>query len=144
VVDVGESFAVTDKADFAPYKVATWSSIPVANKNSSGLWFNDYGGYISFGCDMNIVKVCPTSWKALEGSQYKNDVSLNGVPGQASAATSAVWAAALNNGGSFSNVKPGLTFFGTLKSSGNLNATDCDSATIVAAGQCPILINWIT
>jgi putative spermidine/putrescine transport system substrate-binding protein len=142
VVDVGESFAVTDKADFAPYEVSEWSSIPVANKNSSGLWFNDYGGYISFGCDMNVVKVCPTTWKALEGSQYKNDVSLNGVPGEASAATSAVWAAALNNGGSFTNVKPGLSFFGTLKSSGNLNATDCDSSTIVASGQCPILINW--
>jgi len=142
VVDVGESFAVADKADFAPYKVATWSSIPVANKNVSGLWFNDYGGYISFGCDMNIVSVCPTSWKALEGSQYKNDVSLNGVPGEASAATSAVWAAALNNGGSFSNVAPGLSFFSALKSSGNLNATNCNSSTIVASGQCPILINW--
>jgi putative spermidine/putrescine transport system substrate-binding protein len=142
VVDVGESFAVTDKADFAPYKVASWSSIPTANKNVSGLWFNDYGGYISFGCDMNIVSVCPTSWKALEGSQYKNDVSLNGVPGEASAATSAVWAAALNNGGSFTNTAPGLAFFSTLKSDGNLNATDCDSSTIVAAGSCPILINW--
>jgi putative spermidine/putrescine transport system substrate-binding protein len=142
VVDVGESFAVADEADFAPYEVATWSSIPAANKASNGLWFNDYGGYISFGCDMNVVKACPTSWKALEGSQYKNDVSLNGVPGEASAATSAVWAAALNNGGSFANVKPGLSFFAKLKSSGNLNATDCDSSTIVAAGQCPILINW--
>jgi putative spermidine/putrescine transport system substrate-binding protein len=142
VVDVGESFAVQDAKLFAPYKVQTWSAIPTGYKATNGDWYNDYGGYISFGCDMNVVKTCPTSWSQLESSAYKGDVSLNGIPGQASAATSAVWAAALNSGGSLKNASPGLSFFNTLKSDGNLNSTDCDSSTIVAAGSCPILINW--
>jgi putative spermidine/putrescine transport system substrate-binding protein len=142
VVDVGEAFAVADSKLFAPYKVATWKDIPSGYYASNGDWVNDYGGYISFGCDMNVVSTCPTSWKALESPAYKGDVSLNGVPGQASAATSAVWAAALNSGGSLANAQPGLTFFNTLKSDGNLNSTDCDSSSIVAAGSCPILINW--
>jgi len=142
VVDVGESFAVEDSKLFAPYEVQTWSSIPSGYKATNGDWYNDYGGYISFGCDMNVVKTCPTSWSQLESSAYKADVSLNGIPGQASAATSAVWAAALNNGGSLKNAAPGLTFFNTLKSDGNLNSQDCNSSTIVAAGSCPILINW--
>jgi putative spermidine/putrescine transport system substrate-binding protein len=142
VVDVGESFAVQDNALWAPYKVATWNDIPAANKNSTGTWYNDYGGYVSFGCDLKVVKACPTTWQQLESPQYKKDVALNGVPGQAGAATGAVEAAAINNGGSFTNWKPGLTFFDKLKSEGNFNATDCDAASNIEAGQCPIIINW--
>jgi putative spermidine/putrescine transport system substrate-binding protein len=142
VVDVGESFAVQDAALWAPYKVATWSNIPAANKAANGDWYNDYGGYVSFGCDLKVVKTCPTTWAQLESPAYKKDVALNGVPGQAGAATGAVEAAAINNGGSFTNWKPGLTFFNKLKSSGNFNSTDCDSASLIESGQCPIIINW--
>jgi putative spermidine/putrescine transport system substrate-binding protein len=142
VVDVGESFAVQDNALWAPYKVATWNNIPAANKNASGTWYNDYGGYVSFGCDLKVVKTCPTTWSQLESPTYKKDVALNGVPGQAGAATGAVEAAAVNNGGSFSNWKPGLTFFDKLKSEGTFNSTDCDAANLIEAGQCPIIINW--
>ena len=66
----------------------------------------------------------------LEGageSQYKGDVTLNGAIGQAAAATDAVYAAALNTGGSVTNVQPGINFFNTLKSDGNFNSTDCNS-----------------
>jgi putative spermidine/putrescine transport system substrate-binding protein len=142
VVDVGESFAVQDAALWAPYKVQTWSMIPTANKDANGDWYNDYGGYVSFGCNLKIVKTCPTTWSQLTSSQYKKDIALNGVPGQAGAATAAVEAAAINNGGSFTNWKPGLTFFSKLKSEGNFNSTDCSSASLIEAGQCPIIINW--
>ena len=40
-----------------------------------------------------------------------HDVALNGSPVSANAALSAVWAAALNNGGSLNNIKPGVSFF---------------------------------
>ena len=53
-----------------------------------------------------------------------------------------MWAAAINKGGSLSNVQPGIDFFNTLKSDGNFNATDCNSPAVIEAGQCPILINW--
>jgi putative spermidine/putrescine transport system substrate-binding protein len=142
VVDVGESFAVQDAALFAPYEVQTWNDIPATNKDPNGDWYNDYGGYVSFGCDLKVVSSCPTTWQQLESPQYKHDIALNGVPGQAGAATGAVFAAAINNGGSFSNAKPGLTFFSKLKSEGNFNSTDCDSASLIEAGQCPIIVNW--
>jgi len=142
VVDVGESYTVANGFNVAPYKVQTWANIPRAAKAANGDWYNDYGGYISFGCDMTIVKVCPTTWKALESPQYKGDVALNGAIGQAAAATDAVYAAALNNGGSLTNVQPGISFFQTLKSDGNFNSTDCNSPSVIEAHQCPILINW--
>ncbi len=144
VIDVGESYTVAKgfSSLVSPYKVASWSSIPAAAKSASGQWYNDYGGYISFGCDMTVVKTCPTSWKALENSQYKGDVTLNGAIGQAAAATDAVYAAALNTGGSVTNVQPGINFFNTLKSDGNFNSTDCNSPAEIEAHSCPILINW--
>jgi putative spermidine/putrescine transport system substrate-binding protein len=144
VIDVGQSYTAAQgfSSITAPYKVATWSMIPAAAKASNGQWFNDYGGYISFGCNMNVVKVCPTSWSALASSQYKGDVTLNGAIGQAAAATDAVYAAALNTGGSLSNVQPGIKFFQTLKSDGNFNSTDCNAPSVIEANQCPILINW--
>jgi putative spermidine/putrescine transport system substrate-binding protein len=144
VIDVGESYTAANGFSklVSPYKVATWSSIPAAAKASNGDWFNDYGGYISFGCDMTVVKTCPTTWSALENSQYKGDVTLNGAIGQAAAATDAVYAAALNTGGSLTNVAPGISFFNTLKSDGNFNSTDCNSPAEIEAHQCPILINW--
>jgi putative spermidine/putrescine transport system substrate-binding protein len=142
-IDVGESFTLApDPSLFAAYKVLTWKNIPAAAKDSNGDWYNDYGGYISFGCDMTVVKTCPTTWKALESSQYKGDVTLNGAIGQAAAATDAVYAAALNTGGSLTNVQPGISFFNTLKSDGNFAATDCNSPSVIEAHQCPILINW--
>ena len=144
VIDVGESYTVAKgfSSLVSPYKVATWGSIPAAAKSASGQWYNDYGGYISFGCDMTVVKTCPTSWSALENSQYKGDVTLNGAIGQAAAATDAVYAAALNAGGSLSNVQPGISFFNTLKSDGNFNPADCNSPAKIEAHSCPILINW--
>ncbi len=144
VIDIGQSYTAAQgfSSLVSPYKVQNWSSIPAAAKAKNGEWFNDYGGYISFGCDMTVVKVCPTTWKALESSQYKGDVTLNGAIGQAAAATDAVYAAALNSGGSLNNVQPGIKFFQTLKSNGNFNATDCNSPAVIEAHQCPILINW--
>ncbi len=69
-------------------------------------------------------------------------MTLNGAIGQATAATDAVYAAALNTGGSLTNVQPGISFFNTLKSDGNFNATDCNAPTVIEAHSCPILIQW--
>jgi len=144
VIDIGESYTATPgfSSLVAPYKVQSWSMIPKAAKAANGDWFNDYGGYISFGCDMNVIKKCPTSWKALLSPQYKGDVALNGAIGQAAAATDAVFAAGLNDGGSLNNVTPGIKFFQTLKSDGNFDSTDCNTLQVIVANQCPILINW--
>ena len=55
---------------------------------------------------------------------YKNEVALNGNPTQAGAAFAAVYAAALANGGSFSNIAPGIKYFQKLSAAGELRAGD--------------------
>jgi putative spermidine/putrescine transport system substrate-binding protein len=143
VLDIGQSFTAPQYQKlFADYKVATWNDIPAGNKAANGNYVNDYGGYVSFGCFKKLVKKCPTSWAQLTSPAYAKDITLNGIPGQAGAATGAVWAAALNNGGSLTNVTPGLNFFGKLAKEGNFNNNDCDSSAEIEAGACPIVINW--
>jgi putative spermidine/putrescine transport system substrate-binding protein len=145
VVDVGLAFAAAGKSQglFARYKVKTWKNIPKNQKDKGGSYYQDYGGFISFGCNMNLLgsTPCPTKWSQLKQSKYHNSVALNGSPLSANAALSAVWAAGVNNGGSAKNIKPGVDFFHQLRSSGNFNSTDCNAASIIAT-SCPITINW--
>jgi putative spermidine/putrescine transport system substrate-binding protein len=141
VLDVGQAYALAGTQYFAPYKVASWSNIPAINKDANGDWYNDYGGYISIGCNTKLVKVCPTSFKQLLDPMYKGQVALDGDPTEANAAFSGVYAAALSNGGSLSNINPGLSFFKQLVSEGNFNKTQATQATITN-GQTPIVIDW--
>jgi putative spermidine/putrescine transport system substrate-binding protein len=143
VVDVGNSYAVSGAQGglYAPYKVATWNDIPAALKDSGGLWYSDYGGYISIGCNATKIKKCPTTIKQLDNPMYKNDVALNGDPTAANAAFEAVWAAALANGGSAANIQPGIDFFKKLNSEGIFNKTKVFPQT-VASGATPIVLDW--
>ena len=142
-VDVGQAYALAGAQAglFAPYKVATWNDIPTNNKDATGLWFNDYGGYMSIGCDTKVVKQCPTSYKDLLNPAYKGEVALDGDPTEASEGFSAVYAASLANGGSLDNIQPGIDFFKKLASMGNYNKTQATEAT-VQSGETPIVLNW--
>ncbi|HWA67080.1 MAG TPA: ABC transporter substrate-binding protein [Mycobacteriales bacterium] len=143
VLDMGTSFAITATNDglLAPYKVATWNDIPAAEKDADGHWFDDYGGYVSIGYDPSKVKTPPTSFKDLLNPIYKNQVGINGDPTETGAGFAAVYAAALANGGSFANIKPGIDYFKQLKSVGNF-VPGTSSATTVQSGQTPIFIYW--
>jgi putative spermidine/putrescine transport system substrate-binding protein len=143
VLDVGTSFAKQAAAQklLAPYKVATWKDIPDNQKDASGNWYNDYGGFISIGCNTTVVKKCPTSFKELLDPQYKGQVALNGDPTQAAAAFSGVWAAALSNGGSLDDIGPGIDFFKKVKDAGNFNPVEVTPAT-VQSGETPLAIDW--
>jgi putative spermidine/putrescine transport system substrate-binding protein len=77
----------------------------------------------------------------LLGSGFKGKVALNGDPTQAGAAFSGVMMAALANGGSADDVKPGVDFFGRLKKAGNFLPVDPDPTTI-ESGQTPVVIDW--
>ena len=63
VLDLGTSFARQAQAQdlLAPYKVATWDEIPDDQKDADGHWFNDYGGFISIGCNASVIAECPTT-----------------------------------------------------------------------------------
>jgi putative spermidine/putrescine transport system substrate-binding protein len=143
VLDMGTSFAITAATDglLAPYKVASWSDIPSTAKDSNGDWFDDYGGYVAIGYNSKVVKDPPTSFKDLLKPEYKNQIALNGNPTQAGAAFAAVYAAALANGGSFSNIAPGVAYFKQLSSEGNFVPVTGAENT-VESGQTPILIWW--
>ena len=147
VVDVGNSHALPNVNLFADYEVSSWSSIPAALKNANGSWYGDYGGYISIGCVAAKVAPapCPKTFADLLNSSYtadyKGKVAMSGDPTSANAAFSAVWAAALASGGSLDDIKPGITFFSKLKSSGEYNAV-VDTESTIEAGSTPITLDW--
>jgi putative spermidine/putrescine transport system substrate-binding protein len=143
VVDVGTAFAVKGEqsGDWAPYEVATWSNIPADAKASNGDYYADYGGYVAIGYNSATVKTPPTSFADLLKPIYKNEVAINGNPTQASAAFSAVFAAALANGGSLNNIAPGIAYFKKLHSEGNFVPVAASAATM-ESGQTPIVIWW--
>jgi putative spermidine/putrescine transport system substrate-binding protein len=143
VLDVGTAFAYQAAAQklLAPYQVATWKDIPSDQKDAQGTWYNDYGGYVSIGCNAGKVATCPKSFADLLKPEYKGQVALNGNPTQAQAAFAGVWAAALSNGGSLDDIGPGVDFFGKIKQAGNFNPVEVTPAT-VQSGETPISIDW--
>jgi putative spermidine/putrescine transport system substrate-binding protein len=143
VVDVSPAIAVSGVADglYAPYKVATWSTIPASMKEASGLWYGDYYGVISFGTNLSVQKTPPQDWSDLLNARYHAQVAIDGDPRTAGDAFAAVYAAALANGGSLDDIEPGINFFAKLKKSGNFVPADALPANI-AKGSTPIAIIW--
>jgi putative spermidine/putrescine transport system substrate-binding protein len=143
VVDLGSSFALSaaQQGLLAPYRVAAFDKIPAQQKDAQARWFNDYGGYVSIGCDGKRVNPCPTSFADLLKPQYKGKVALNGDPTKSGSAFAGVYAASLANGGSLDDIQPGLDFFGKLKKNGNFSPVESTPAT-VEKGETPISIDW--
>jgi putative spermidine/putrescine transport system substrate-binding protein len=143
VLDMGTSFAIEaqDKGLLAPYKVATYSDIPASSKSAQADWYGDYGGYVAIGYNPAKVKIAPTSFKSLLNPAYKHEVAINNNPTEAAAAFDAVWAASLANGGSFSNIAPGVSFFKKLNAEGNFVPVAAGPTT-VENGSTPIVVWW--
>ncbi|WP_308470098.1 ABC transporter substrate-binding protein [Kineococcus rubinsiae] len=140
VLDIGMSVALANTALFAPYKTAGWADIPEAQKEPSGLWVQDYGGYMSVGYDSSkFPEVKDVS--DLTGAAFKNSVALNGDPTQANAALNGVVMASLANGGSLDDISKGVEFFKGLKGSGNFIPVQATSAT-VKSGETPVVFDW--
>jgi putative spermidine/putrescine transport system substrate-binding protein len=143
VLDMGTAFAVEadTKKLLSPYEVASWTDIPASSKATDSTWYADYGGYVAIGYDPSKVKTPPTSFASLLNPAYKHQVAINNNPTEAAAAFDAVWAAALANGGSFSNIGPGITFFKKLHSEGNFVPVAAGPTT-VENGSTPIVVWW--
>ncbi|MDQ6774609.1 MAG: ABC transporter substrate-binding protein [Candidatus Dormibacteraeota bacterium] len=140
VLDIGMAVALANTSLFAPYQVSTWKDIPDAQKESTGLWVQDYGGYMSVGYDSAKVPAV-TSLQDLLGPGFKGKVALNGDPTKANAALNGVMMAALGNGGSLDNVGPGVDFFHNLNKAGNFVPVQATSAT-VKNGTTPVVFDW--
>ena len=142
VVDVGLKVAAANTALFAPYQVSTWGDIPASLKESTGLWFSDYGGFMAIGYDSSKVPGGTiTSVKDLLGSGFRSKVALSGDPTQSNQALNAVIMASVANGGSLDDVSKGVDFFHQLKQAGNFVPVVGTGPT-VKAGQTPVLFQW--
>ena len=140
VLDMGGAVTLANIKLYAPYKVATWADIPDSQKESTGLWANDYGGYMAIGYDSAKVPA-PTSVADLTKPAYKNKVALNGDPTQANAALNGVMMASMATGGSPDDISKGVEFFGNLKKIGNFIPVAASAAT-EKAGQTPVVFDW--
>jgi|SRR6202158_508110 len=142
VVDVGMKVMLANTQLFAPYKVATWSDIPAAQKEASGVWFQDYGGYMGIGYDPTKVPGGTlNSISDLLGSGFKSKVALAGDPTISNQALNGVIMIAVANGGSLDDVAKGVDFFKSLKAAGNFVPVKGTIATI-KSGQTPVLVEW--
>jgi len=139
VLDVGMAVALANTSLFTPYQVSTWSAIPTAQKESTGLWVQDYGGYMAVGYSSKFGTI--TSLNDLLGPKFKGAVALNGNPTSANAALNGVMMASLAEGGSASSISPGVNFFEKLKKAGNFNPVQATGATI-KAGTTQVVFNW--
>jgi putative spermidine/putrescine transport system substrate-binding protein len=140
VLDVGMAVALANTNLFTPYKVATWNDIPDSQKEPTGIWFQDYGGYMSIGYDSAKVPTI-NSISDLLGSAFKGKVALNGDPTKANAALNGVMMASIANGGSADDISKGVDFFHQLKVKGNFVPVQATTAT-VKQGQTPVVFDW--
>jgi putative spermidine/putrescine transport system substrate-binding protein len=139
VLDIGLAVALADTSLFAPYQVSTWADIPAAQKDASGLWYEDYGGYMAVGYSSKFGTI--TSLNDLLSSKFKNAVALNGNPTSADAALNGVMMANLAEGGTAGDIAKGVDFFSRLKAAGNFSPVPATGATI-KAGTTPVVFNW--
>ncbi|WP_213813761.1 ABC transporter substrate-binding protein [Glaciihabitans sp. dw_435] len=140
VFDLGTAVTLASTKYFAPYQVANWADVPADNKESTGLYVNDYTGSMSIGYDSKSVPA-PTSLDDLLGSDYKGAVALNGDPTQAGAAFAAVGLATVQSGGTLDDFTPGISFFNKLNKAGNFIPVDATEATI-ASGETKVVFDW--
>jgi putative spermidine/putrescine transport system substrate-binding protein len=142
-VDVSVSFAIAGANGglYAKYFNTNYKTIPRALKDTRGYWMGDYWGAVSIGYNKTLVPNPPKTFKDLLKPEYRGKVAMNGSPLSSGSAIAGVFAAALANGGSTSNVAPGIDFFAQLKKSGNFIPVQTTPQT-VASGQTPISIDW--
>lgn len=140
VFDLGAAVALANTDQFAPYKVATWGDIADANKESTGLWVNDYTGIMSVGYDSSKVPE-PKKLDDLLGGDYKGKVAINGDPTQAGAAFAAIGSISTLSGGSADDFGPGIDWVKKLKDAGNFLTVDPTPGTI-ASGETPVVLDW--
>lgn len=143
VLDIGLSFGplAMEEGLLAPYKVATWDTIPDSAKDPDGYWYGDYYGVLAIETNKTVVPTAPTSYADLLKPEYANSVALAGDPRASNQAIQAVFAASLASGGSLDDAAPGLDFWAQVNAAGNFVPVIATSATI-DQGATPITLRW--
>ncbi len=140
--DIGIQFGpvAVSSGTVQPYKPTRWDLIPDYAKDPDGNWMCWYTGTISFAVNTALVKNVPTSWADLLKPEYKGTVAISD-PRNAAQGSMTVLAAALANGGSETNIDPGLKYFKDLNAAGNLTSVAPSKAN-VEKGEAKIAILW--
>ncbi|WP_067704578.1 MULTISPECIES: ABC transporter substrate-binding protein [unclassified Erwinia] len=138
--DVGSSFGpiAVQKGLAQPYKPSTWEQIPAWAKDKEGNWALAYTGTIAFIVNKDQVKEVPHSWADLKKGKYVVTIGDVGVAAQAA---NGVLAASYALGGSETNLKPALAFFGELAKEGRLGVSDPVIANI-EKGEIQVAVVW--
>lgn len=140
--DIGILFAPT-AVQFgvaAPFKNETWDEIPDWAKHPDGLWATQYYGTLSFWVNTDLIDPVPQTWADLLKPEYKGLVSIDD-PRTAAQGNFSVIGAAFANGGSETNVQPGLDYFKQMNDLGNLGPSGLDLAKI-QKGEIALAIGW--
>ncbi len=138
--DVGQAFGpiAKEKGLTLPYKTSSWDKIPDWAKDDSGNWMIGYYGTIAIITNKDLVPVAPTSFADLLKGDYM--VAVGDVT-KASQAQCAVLSAAIANGGSESNITPGLDFFKQLAQAGRLDMGEL-SLSRLEKGEIAVALLW--
>ena len=140
-VNPGNAIIGANEGLYAKHFTRSFKKVPRAMKDGRGFWVGDYWGIVSFGVNSAVVPNVPRSFADLLKPEYRNKVALNGSPLSSGSAVAGVFAASLANGGSLSDIGPGIDFFAKLKDVGNFIPIQATPGTI-ASGQTPITIDW--
>lgn len=138
--DVGINFGplAVNKGLTAPYKTSYWDEIPGWAKDDEGHWLLSYTGTIAFITDKQNVDETPTSWEDVANGNY--NISVGDVT-KATQAQFAVLAAAMANGGSETDIQPGIDYFKQLAEEGRLTSADANLANL-EKGEIDVAIVW--
>jgi len=144
-VDIGIGYADASKKEglFAPYKVATWDTIPSDLKDPEGYWWAEYYGVLGFQVSKAQIKNIPQDWPDLLKPEYKGMVALAGDVLKSNEAVMAVWAAGISKTGKADQAaaEEGLKFWAQVVKAGNFVPV-IGSAGTMAKGETPIILHW--
>ncbi len=142
VLDVGQSFANGNTALFAPYKVATWDSIPATNKDAERrvgqrlrrLHLDRLQLQDRPELPHHVRRPAQARVQGPGRAQRRSHPGGGGVRGRVGGRRSPTAAASTTS-------SPASTFWGKVAKAGNLLKVDPNSATI-ESGQTPIVLDW--
>jgi putative spermidine/putrescine transport system substrate-binding protein len=142
ITDLGINFGGQIVSDglSQPYKNSHWDEIPDWAKDPNGYWAAAYWGAIGFCVNPDKVTNIPTSWADLLKPEYKGMISMKD-PRESGTANYVVLASAVGNGGSETNVQPGLDYFKQMYELGQMSATS-PSTSNIQKGEVPIALFW--
>jgi putative spermidine/putrescine transport system substrate-binding protein len=149
VIDIGVGHTVRAVGDglVAPYKVATWDTIPM--KDPDGHWWAEYYGALAFEVIQGAFDELPADWEDLLKPIYRGKVAMAGDVLKSNQSVQTVFASGLSRYGkdpttdeeAVEAARLGLEFWAEMVAAGNFIPVISDQGRI-AAGETPITMEW--